>query len=136
MAGFKDAFDRYNPKRGDGGGVPPKLDYQRATVELDPEFFRPGVFTDSIHVTLRGLGPGDELAAARQAKGDGTALGLLLAKASIEKVDGEPINTAERDFLWSALTTTGRTFLAEIFVEVGGVADDLRGKARASIVWE
>ncbi len=102
---------------------------------VDHSLCMPDVFDTDFEITLQSLTSRAEMQAARESKGDPTAMAFLMAKASVVAVDGEPVDAGkgEDDFLWEALDQGGRQLVVSMFAKVGTPDDDSAGKAEASL---
>lgn len=113
------------------GSLPSK----QVTFVVDHNACRPGVFDGDFKVTLESLSSGQELAAAKESKGDPTAMAFIMAKKSLTAVDDVRIDASvgEDDFLWEALDQGGRMIVVSMFAKVGTPDEATAGKAEDSL---
>ena len=113
------------------GGLPSK----QITFVIDHTACRPGVFDADFKVTLQSLSSAKELSAAKESKGDPSAMAFIMAKKSMTHVDGVKIDEAkgEDDFFWEALDQGGRLLVVSMFAKVGTPDDAAAGKAEDSL---
>lgn len=86
-------------------------------------------FPEDFEVTLQETSAQQEMEAAAMAKGSEASLGFALAKLSVNGVNGEAINTINRDWLWEAIGSNGRALVTYVFGQHFGVGADDEGKA-------
>lgn len=130
---LKRAYEKATSESGGKGlsGLPSK----KITFVIDHNACRPGVFDADFKVTLESLNSNQELAAAKESKGDSTAMAFIMAKKSMSHVDGVKIDSAvgEDEFLWEALDQSGRMLVVSMFAKVGTPDDESAGKAEGSL---
>ena len=118
-----------------GGRNFSKMPRKKISFTVDHSLCMPDVFESDFEITLQSLTSRAEMKAARDSKGDPTAMAFLMAKASIVAVDGEAVDetNGEDEFLWEALDQGGRQLVVSMFAKVGTPDDDSAGKAEASL---
>lgn len=128
------AFDRSTSTASDGKRL--ELPRRRVTFQLDTALCEPGVFdVDVLEITLVSLNSRTELEAAQQADGDAIKLGMILARHSIEAVNGVPLQRAsgQDEWFWNVLGGGGRQLVMKMFSDMGGVTREALGKAQATL---
>lgn len=75
------------------------------------------------------LSAGEELAAAKRAKGNANVMGFEYAKAAISGFNGSPVTTPQREWLWSRLSLRGRNKVLVMLGTFTKGMDDDGGKA-------
>lgn len=128
-----DAFERNT--RGLEAGKRPEVPRRVIEFTMDHTLCAPGVFEEDFDVELIGLTPGDELAAARESKGDVTVMAMSMARRSLSKVNGQAIDrsTGMDEWLWQNLGSGGRQLVVAMFAWVGTPTEDALGKAQTSL---
>lgn len=132
MSALKKAYQKATSEN---GGKRTGLPRKRITFTVEAEACAPGVFDEDFEVTVQSLSAGEEMLAAKAARGDATVMAFEMAKLAIVEVDGEPLDRAsgEDEFLWEALDQAGRQLVVGMFTRVGTPDDDAAGKAEASL---
>lgn len=128
-----DAFERTT--KGLEGGRRPEVPRRSVTFTIDHSVCAPGVFGEDFEVTLLALSPADELAAARESKGDVMTMATSMARRSLHSVNGETIDRGRGmdEWLWENLGSGGRQLVTAMFAWVGTPGEDAMGKAQASL---
>lgn len=109
----------------------------RLRFDVDGEICAPGLFVGPdgqpyvFTVTLAALTSGQELAATRGVQDPAEAVHLL-ARASMEAVNGAPLAEDQREFFWEALGPGGRQLVITMYGQIGGLNPQSMGKALAS----
>lgn len=130
------AFDlfmkRAAPTIADGGSGQ-ALRRREASTVIDHRICEPGLFDAPFRVTVSSLNSADELAALKSADSQ-AAIGHVMAKASIRKLNDRPLKSFEVDMLWEALGFAGRVAVANLFMKHCTGADDaLLGKSLSGV---
>lgn len=87
------------------------------------------VFPEDFELTLAELDAASEMNACSGVESK-AEIAFLYAKASLHGVNGKPISTVHRDWLWDALGMGGRTLAIAAFYTHLAPASDEEGKAR------
>lgn len=128
-----DAFERTT--KGLEGGRRPEVPRRSVTFLVDHSVCAPGVFGEDFELTLLALSPADELAAARESKGDVMSMAQAMARRSLHSLNGEVIDRGRGmdEWLWEHLGSGGRQLTTAMFAWVGTPGEDAMGKAQASL---
>ena len=131
--GAFDAFmKRAAPSIAEGGSGQAMRRREASTV-IDHRLCEPGMFDAPIRVTVSSLNSADELDALKSA-GSQAAIGHVMAKASIRKLNGRALKSFEVDMLWEALGFAGRVSVANLFMSHCTGADEaLLGKSLSGV---
>lgn len=112
--------------------------FQTRTISfvVDGSICEPDVFVDSngdyfdFTLTMRALGSAAEVEILDRATGH--AVPLQLSKAMLFKLNGVPIKSAQRDWLWEALGMRGRSLCFAAYQQLAGPSQVALGKYQAS----
>ena len=112
---------------------------KRITFPVSGEDCAPGMFVDAtgapleFEITLAALSAAQEIKATRGVL-DPTEAVQLMARSSIEKLNGAPVVGEQVEFLWEALGPGGRQLVIVMYQEVGSLSPANLGKARSNFV--
>lgn len=128
-----DVFERTT--RALDGGRRPEVPRRSVTFLVDHSVCAPGVFPEDFELTLLALSPADELAAARESKGDVLTMATGMARRSLHAVNGQLIDrgVGMDEWLWENLGSGGRQLATAMFAWIGTPGEDAMGKAQASL---
>lgn len=128
-----EAFERTT--KGLEGGRRPEVPRRSVTFLIDHSVCAPGVFDEDFELTLLALSPADELASARESKGDVLCMASAMARRSLYALNGEVIDRGRGmdEWLWENLGSGGRQLTTAMFAWVGTPGEDAMGKAQASL---
>jgi hypothetical protein len=95
----------------------------------------PGIFDEDFELTIRSLPSHVELEQSRRARGDSNVLGHLFARASIHAMNGQvlDVNEGELDWLWEALSSSGRQLVMGMFAKTCTVSDEAQKNALSGL---
>lgn len=130
------AFDRFLNRAAPSiseGGAGQAMRRREASTVIDHRICEPGYFDAPFRITVSSLSSADELLALKNA-GDQTAIGHVMAKSAVRKMNGRNLKSFEVDMLWEALGFAGRCAVANLFMQHCTGADDaLLGKSLSGV---
>jgi hypothetical protein len=147
---FQRVFQKFLAPAGDGT-PPPKMRMRTVSVKIWPEVCLPETFTEPFKVNMRELTSQIEIDVMTSIRGTrilsdgdddrqddsvafGSAMGMMMAKASIYGVNGRNLTPDEINWLWDAIGQGGRTIIVQVFTEhCSGVSGDLIARSLASV---
>ena len=115
--------------KGGGDLVPRRM----ITFELDGVECEPGVFVNAagdyvtFKITIRSLSSAQEVSALRGAR-DAAMAPMLLAAASLYKINDRVLSENERTFFWECLGSPGRQICMVAFQQMGAASTGALGK--------
>lgn len=106
---------------------------KRITFEVRADDCSPGLFEagTSFKITLAALSSSVEVKALRGCQ-DPTEIVYMMARASIDKLNGAPVVGDQLDFLWEALGPAVRQLVVAMYQQIGSVSPVGLGKAFSS----
>jgi hypothetical protein len=118
-----------------GGGARPSVPRRTITFSVDHTICAPGIFEADFELTLMALTPGEELAAAREGKGDVLVMASSMARRSMHSFNGAQIDrsSGHDEWLWEVLGSGGRQIVTAMFAFVGTPGEEALGKAQTSL---
>lgn len=129
---LKDVFGRNTSALGAGGAR--SVPRRKLAFVVDHTVCAPGVFDEDFELGLVSLSPDQELAAARESKGDAATMAMMMARKSLATFNGAPIEPGEDEWLWQALDAPGRQLVMAMFVNIGTPGEAVLGKAIKSLI--
>lgn len=110
---------------------------KRITFDVDGADCAPGMFVDdagapiTFQLTLHSLTGAEEIKATQGVSDPAEAV-QLIARSSIEALNGTPVVGDKLDFLWEAISPSGRQLVLSMYQEIGALSPAGLGKALAS----
>jgi hypothetical protein len=99
------------------GEAPKRIRRRTANVPIDHNLCEPDTFDADFVIGIESLPPDKELAALKISGGDGMAVGLALARQSLQSVDDVPLKAVEKDVLWESLGFAGRMVVVNAYLQ-------------------
>lgn len=124
---LKAAFER-GTSAFDGGG-PRELPRAKLSFVVDHTACLPGVFDEDFEITLRTTSTAEEEAIGAACRSAPEKAGKLMAIRMLWRVNGEPIETGQDEWLWEMLGPSGRMLVMAKVAELTRPGDAAQGKA-------